>query len=448
MATSNPEQTRPTRTWFWFTPAEFAQRRERVFDAIGDAVAVLQGAGPVRGFEQFRQTNEVHYLTGLEAPQAYVLLDGAARSASAFLPHRPEGHAAEETCLYVEDADRICALTGLDSVHPWALLEPLLKGRRVIYMPFAPAEGRMTSRDVLLYAARQEAADPWDGGGTRQDRFIARLRERLPDAEVRDLSPTLDVMRLVKSPREIAVMRRAGELSARAVVEAMAMTRPGLHEYDLHAAMLRVFTEGGARGEAYRAIVPSGKENAWDGHYGKNDGPLLEGDLVLMDGAPDICNYTSDIGRMWPVSGRYAPIQRELYGFIVRYHLALMGRIRPGVLPREAMRETSDEMRDYVERTNWSKPAYAEAARKVLDWTGHCSHPVGMAVHDVGSYLEKPFATGLVFSLDPSLWVPEERLYIRVEDTGVVTQEGFESFTAAAPLDLDAVEQLVGTSTR
>jgi Xaa-Pro aminopeptidase len=243
-------------------------------------------------------------------------------------------------------------------------------------------------------------------------------------------------------------MRRAGELSARAVVEAMAMTRPGLHEYDLHAAMLRVFTEGGARGEAYRAIVPSGKENAWDGHYGRNDGPLLEGDLVLMDGAPDICNYTSDIGRMWPVSGRYAPIQRELYGFIVRYHLALMGRIRPGVLPREAMRETSDEMRDYVERTNWSKPAYAEAARKALDWTGHCSHPVGMAVHDVGSYLEKPFATGLVFSLDPSLWVPEERLYIRVEDTGVVTQEGFESFTAAAPLDLDAVEQLVGTSAR
>ncbi|MBM3494867.1 MAG: aminopeptidase P family protein, partial [Armatimonadetes bacterium] len=393
----------------------------------------------------FRQSNETLYLTGLEAPQAYVLLDGATQTASAYLPSRPEREPEGETCVYAEDAERICALTGLDGVYPWSEMERHLAGSRFIYTPFEPAEGRMSSRDVLVHAARLEEADQWDGGGTRQERFIARLRRRYPYAQLRDLSPVLDAMRMIKSPQEIAVMRRAGELSARAVMEAMAITRPGLREYDLHAVMHRVFIEGGARGEGYRAIIPAGQDNAWDGHYCKNDGLLRDGDLILMDCAPDVCNYTSDIGRMWPVTGRYSPEQRELYGFIVRHHKALIQRVRPGVLPRDAMREAADETRAWVDATPWSRPPIEDAVRKALDWTGHCSHPVGMAVHDVGKYFEKPFEPGLVFSLDPSLWIHDERIYIRVEDTGVVTDDGFESFTALAPLDLDVVEDVVGS---
>ncbi|MCX6358348.1 MAG: Xaa-Pro peptidase family protein [Armatimonadetes bacterium] len=446
MAASIPAPANPARIWSWFTPAEFAGRRARLYVDIGDAVAVLQGAGPLRAFELFRQSNELLYLTGLEAPQAYLLLDGATQRATVYLPSRPEGRQGEETCVYAEDADRICALTGIDAVYPWSALEQHLAGRKVAYTPFAPAEGRMSSRDVLVHAARLEAGDPWDGGVTRQDRFIARLREVMADGEVRDLSPMLDAMRILKSTREVAVMRRAGELSARAVIEAMAMTRPGLRESDLHAAMHRVFIAGGARGEGYRAIIPAGQENAWDGHYCRNDGPLIDGDLILMDCAPEVCYYTSDIGRMWPVSARYSSEQRDLYGFIVRFHRALMERVRPGALPREIMREVAAELRASVDATAWARPTHAEAVRKALEWTGHCSHPVGMAVHDVGSYFEKPLQPGLVLSLDPSLWVPEERLYIRVEDTGVVTEGGFESFTGLAPLDLDEVEDLVGRS--
>lgn len=445
MTTAPHADAAPTRVWSWFTPSEFARRRERLYSEIGDAVAVLQGAGPLRAFELFRQTNEALYLTGLEAPQAYVLLDGTTQTASAFLPNRPERASDEPTLTYAEDAERICALTGLDAVYPWSELEPRLVGQRIVYTPFQPAEGRMSSRDMLVHAARLEASDPWDGGGTRQDRFIARLRERCPDAELRDLSPILDAMRMLKSPQEIAVMRRAGELSARAVLEAMAITRPGLREYDLHAVMHRVFIGGGARGEGYRAIIPAGRENTWDGHYCRNDGLLRDGDLILMDGAPDVCSYTSDIGRMWPVNGRYSAEQRELYGFIVRHHKALMERIRPGVLPRDAMREAADETRAWVDATQWSRPPIEDAVRKALEWTGHCSHPVGMAVHDVGKYFEKPFEPGLVISLDPSLWIHDERIYIRVEDTGVVTEDGFEPFTALAPLDLDAVEDVVGS---
>lgn len=435
----------PTRIWHWFTPQDFADRRERLYAAIGGGVAVLQGAGPVRRFDLFRQTNEVLYLTGLEVPQAYVLLDGAERKAYAFLPSRPERGSASDEPMYAEDAERIRAVTGLDGVYPWSEFERYLPAAGVLYTPFQPSEDGMAARDVLVHAARLEAADPWDGGGTRQDRFIARLRERCPGVELRDLSPVLDAMRLIKSPNEIAVMRRAGALAAQAVREAIAVTKPGLREYDLHAVMYEVFLRGGARGEGYRAIIPAGRENAWDGHYCRNDGLLREGDLVLMDCAPDLSYYTSDIGRMWPVSGRYSTEQRQLYGFIVRFHQSLMQRVRPGVLPKDAMRETAEELRAWVAATPWPTQAQAEGVRKALEWTGHCSHPVGMAVHDVGSYIDRPFEEGLVISLDPSLWVPEERMYIRVEDTGVVTRDGFESFTRDAPLGLDEVEALVGS---
>jgi Xaa-Pro aminopeptidase len=234
-------------------------------------------------------------------------------------------------------------------------------------------------------------------------------------------------------------MRRAGKLCALAVREAMRCTRPGVIEQQLAAVADYVYRINGARSEAYRPIVAGG-ENIWYAHYYRNDCPLRDGDLVLMDYAPDVCNYTSDIGRMWPVNGRYSPVQRELYGFIVEYHQALLGRLRPGVLPQQVLDEAAAEMSDRIAATAFSKLIYEQAARRTLEFKGHLSHPVGMAVHDVGRYWERPLEPGLVFALDPQLWAPEERLYIRVEDTVVITTDGVEVLTPDAPLELDEVE--------
>ncbi|HZT41699.1 MAG TPA: aminopeptidase P N-terminal domain-containing protein [Chthonomonadaceae bacterium] len=424
-------------------PEEFVARRDRVYDAIGpEAVALIQGAGPTRGFELFRQTNEFLYLSGLAAPQAYLLLDGRSRRTALYLPHRSPHAGSEGESLGAEDVAPIQALTGVEAVYGLEALAEHLAGVRHLYTPHSPAEGRQGCRDELLRAAKAIAADPWDAAPSREERFIGLLCERVPNLEIHDLSPLLDAMRLIKSPREVAIMRRAGELTARAVVEAMRSTRPGVMEYELGAVADYVFRVNGARMEGYRAIIAGGK-NIWYAHYYRNDCPLLDGDLALMDYAPDVCNYTSDIGRMWPVNGVYSPVQRELYGFIVQYHKVVLGRIRPGVLPEQILAEAAEEMRPIVEGTAFSKPIYQEAARRTLDWRGHLSHPVGMAVHDVGSYFDRPLEPGLVISIDPSLWVPEERLYIRVEDTVAVTEEGVEVLTALAPLDLDDVEAVM-----
>ena len=222
----------------------------------------------------------------------------------------------------------------------------------------------------------------------------------------------------------------------------MRSAKPGRSEYELGAIAEYVYQLNGARGLGYRPIIPNGP-NIWFGHYTKNDQPLADGELILMDGAPEVCGYTSDIGRMFPVNGRYSPLQRELYGFIVEYHKAVLKRIRAGVLPLDVLAGAAEEMAPAVERTRFSKPIYEEAARRTLTFRGHLSHPVGMAVHDVGRYFERPMPVGLVITIDPQMWIPEERLYIRVEDTIAVTEDGIDVFTKAAPLELDDVEALM-----
>jgi Xaa-Pro aminopeptidase len=164
-----------------------------------------------------------------------------------------------------------------------------------------------------------------------------------------------------------------------------------------------------------------------------------------MDYAPDLHGYTSDIGRMWPVNGRYDRVQRDLYGFVVDYHATLLELIRPGLTPAEITRKAADRMRPWAARTKWTKPIYEAAIQRLLDTAKPCTHPVGMAVHDVGVYQDEPLRPGIVFALDPQLWAPEERLYIRVEDAVAVTANGVESLTRHAPLELDEVERIVGT---
>jgi Xaa-Pro aminopeptidase len=426
-----------------FPPAEFLARRSKVFDRIGPgACAIVQGAGPVRGYDSFRQTNEFYWLCGVESAQAYLWLDGRRRATTLFLPRRDEkAQRSDGPSLSADDGARAAAVTGVDDVRPLEELERDLRGADVVFAPHSPAEGRTGSRDVLLRAQLAAERDPWHAQPPRERGFLAGLQ---PGRELRDLSPILDELRLLKSPRELELLRRAGALSALAVVEAMRSTRPGVREYHLEAVARYFFRLNGAAGDGYCAILPSGPR-IWHPHYFRNDAVLQDGDLVLMDYAPDYRYYTSDIGRMWPVNGRFTPAQRELSAFMTRYHQALLRRIKPGRLPADILAETAGEMSDVIAATRFSRSSVEQAARRALDYAGHLSHPVGMAVHDVGEYRNRPLEPGMVFAVDPQLWVPEEQLYVRVEDTVAVTEHGVENLTGAAPLELDAIEAEVGT---
>jgi len=433
-----------------FPPDEFRARWQKVFERIGtDAVAVVQGAPLTSGFIVPRQVNSFYYLCGIETPGAYLLLDGRTRKVTLFLPPRNERlERSEGRVLSAEDADSVKTLAGVDEVRPATSMggDWPLGGARVaaIYAEFAPAEGWAESRYELEAAAAAVAADYWDGRLARHVQFVQLLRARNPRVEVRDLTPVLDDMRIVKSPREVALIRRASQLAGLGIMAAIRSTEPGAFEYHLDAAARYVFQVNGARLDAYRSITASGTENINNGHYWRNSRQMEDGDLVLMDYAPDYRYYVSDVTRMWPAGGRYLPWQRELLQFVLEYRNAVMTRIRPGRTPDEILAEAREAMAPVLARTRFSKPLYEAAARKMVETGGGVfSHPVGLAVHDVGSYRRGPLQPGHVFSIDPQLWVPEEHLYIRYEDTVVVTETGVENFTDFLPAELDDLEALV-----
>jgi Xaa-Pro aminopeptidase len=310
---------------------------------------------------------------------------------------------------------------------------------------FEPAEGYAQSRVELNISNRRIKEDYWDGRPTREDNMVALLKKRFPEATVENLVPILDGLRAVKSPREVALLRRASQLAGLGLIEAMKSTRPGVFEYQLEAAARYQFLVNGSRLDGYRAITAAGTENINNMHYFRNLAELKDGDLVLMDYAPDYYCYVSDVARMWPVNGKFAPWQRELCQFVLEWRNAVLQRIRPGVTSREIQQEAAAAMEPVFARTKFSKPIYERACTRLVQQGGGVfSHPVGMAVHDDGRYTRGPLKPGHVFSIDPQLRVPEENLYIRLEDVVVVTETGVENFTDFLPTELDDIEKLVG----
>jgi Xaa-Pro aminopeptidase len=436
-----------------FPPEEFRARWKTVFERIGDhGVALVAGAPKANGFLVPRQSNEFYYLCGIETPHAYLVLDGRNHTSLLLLPPRDAGlEQAEGKVLSAADAELAQRLTGVDAVvstrdmHEDWMRKLLGSAGTVLYTPFAPAEGNAQCRAELRSANAAIARDAWDGRPSREAQLRQRLKERLPQLEVRDLTPIIDDLRSVKRPREVALVRAASRIAGRSLIEAMKSTHPGVVEYQLDAVARYVFLVNGARFEGYRSITASGTDNIWNMHYYRNTGMLRTGDLVLMDYAPEYHYYTSDIARVWPVSGKFHPHQRELLQFVLDYRNCVLKRIRPGVTARAIQGEARIAMGEVLSRTHFSKPIYEKAAHRLVQSGGGVfSHPVGMAVHDDGGYVRGPLKPGQVFSIDPQLRVPEERLYLRYEDVIVITENGYENFTDFLPTELDEIEKLVG----
>jgi Xaa-Pro aminopeptidase len=436
-----------------FPAEEFRARHARVFESLGPkAGAFLAGAPPAGGFVFPRQSNDFYYLCGVETPSSYLFLDGRSRKVTLFLPPRNARlEAAEGKVLSADDVELAKRVTGADDVQSTEVLRgdwlAALAGGppEAVFTPFAPAEQSAEQRYELNARNAAIAADPWDGRIPREARLAELLRARYPKVRVEDLTPVLDGLRAKKSPREIALIRRASRLAGLGLLAAMRSTKPGVTEYALDAAARYVFLVNGARLEGYRSITASGTPNIANMHYFRNASALAAGDLVLMDYAPDVGYYTSDIARVWPVSGKFSPAQRELLGFVLEYRNAVLARIRPGVLAKAIQEEAKAAMEAVFARWKFSKPAYAQAAHKLVDTGGGVfSHPVGLAVHDDAPYADAPLVPGVVFSVDPQLRVPEENLYLRYEDVVAVTETGVENFTAFLPAELDALERAVG----
>lgn len=436
-----------------FAKDEFAARRARVYEAIGpEAVALMQGLPSVHSSAIFRQSNEFFYLSGVVAPQALLLMDGAAKKSILYLPKQNTSRAAVEgDLLSSDDPAKTAAITGVDDVKPPDQLAADLQARasaKAIYVPFAPTEGASESPDGARRRTADAAADPWDGRLSREGHLRELLKTRAPSLEQKDLSPILNGMRAVKSAAEIALITRATKIGGEAILEAMRSTAPGLAEYELDALAQLIFVRHGAQGEAYRAIVASGPA-AMNAHHRAGDKIMTDGELVLMDYCPDLGYYRCDVTRQWPANGTFSPTQRELYGFYLGAYEAVLYAIKPGLTSQQILQAAVPKMDAILATTKFSKPIYETAAKQFVERYrtsaargGNLGHAVGMATHDFGggSGLMRP---GLVFTIEPEFRIPEEQIFIRLEDMIVITESGATILSEFVPRSIAGVEKVM-----
>jgi Xaa-Pro aminopeptidase len=437
-----------------FSLKEFASRRAKIYDAIGpDAVALMQGLPSVHSSAIFRQSNEFFYVSGVVAPHALILMDGAAKRTTLYLPKQNASRAQTEgELLSSDDPAATARITGVDEVRSPDQLEADLKARtraKSIYVPFAPTEGASESPDGARRRTADVAADPWDGRISREAHLRELVKARAPGLEIKDLSPILNTMREIKSAEEIAIITRANKIGGEAIIEAMRSTAPGLAEFEIDALAQFIFVRHGAQGEAYRDIVASGPA-AMNAHHRAGEKIMTAGELVLMDYCPDLGYYRCDITRQWPVNGKFTQDQRDLYGFYLGVYEAVLNNIKPGITSQQVLQAALPTMDKVLASIKFSKPLYANAAKAFVEryrtsatgGRGGLGHAVGMATHDFGggTGMMRP---GMVFTIEPEFRIPEEEVFIRLEDMIIITPTKADIISDFVPRSIAAVEKTI-----
>jgi Xaa-Pro aminopeptidase len=446
-----------------FPPQEYAARRAKVFARIGDGVAILQGATEPPGEQPFRQANQFAYLCGILEPRAILVLDGKTHRATAYLqPLKPSDLASKYGPGMLTPGPEATTQTGLDETlprdhFPTALAE-FAEQQRTLYTPFRPEVlGESSNYDVVLLNSLN-LADPWDGRSSRAAHFRDRLAAAATLSEIRDLVPILDDLRTRKSPAEIAMIRETTSITADGLKRAMQRAHPGMFEYQLQAEIEYTFKLRGALGTSYYALIATG-QNTWYTHYHRDTAPLMSGDIVQIDDAPDYKGYTSDLSRVFPANGVWTPLQRERYTLYLQCYRALLASIVPGKTPREILTQASAKVDAILAAHSFANDAAGRATREAFQQYARrdkdtlsaaepfqLGHAVGMEVHDDvwhKSALQDRLQPGEIFTIEPQIRFADDHTGMRIEDMLLITASGVENLSADLPEDPDAIQALM-----
>jgi len=418
-----------------FDASEFAARRQKLMAQIPDGAAVIFGAQMPTGYVPFFQNSDFHYLCGVEIPNAVLIVDGVRKTSTLFFTITETAAFNEGISLdLVRNAKEV---TGIEQVLPLDRLEAALAGlasrTKVFYTPFNPEElPRECSLEKLRTLQANMAFNLWDGRRTRELQAAALLKDRFPQIEVRDASGPIWNLRTIKSPAEIALLRRAGRIAVQAHIGLMKAARPGLHEYELAALFDYLCRKEGCQELAYYVIVASG-ENHPNGHAHKYDRVLQDGDILVIDAGPRLNYYNIDITISFPANGTFTPRQKEIYEAVNAVHEANMKVYRPDLSLDQCQREVADILKK--QGFDLSKD-YFQRLR------GGFGHYVGMAVHDVGGRVDV-LRPGMVIANEPAFVSAGEKIGVRIEDTILITETGCENLTSGLPRAIKDIEALM-----
>jgi len=424
-----------------FEKAEYAARRLKLMEKIPDGAAVFLGASTPAGDWEFRQGHDFVYLSGVEIPEAFLIIDGTRRESVLFFTI--DEKSADGEGIPLDLVRKPQEYTGIEKVLPVDQFGPYLIAlglrTRVLYTMFKPEElGPENANEKFSVLQQTMTLNPWDGRPSRELQFVRQLRDKCPAADVRDCSALVWDLRKIKSTAEIEVMRRAGRIGVEAHNALIQSTRPGVAESALAAVFEFVSSLCGARGLAYNSILMSGKNHAY-GHYHKYDRVLNSKDFVILDAGPDVDDYHVDISTSFPASGKFTPRQRELYEAALAVLNVCQDNYRPGVTFRQIGAKVEALIRDK------GLTRFTPDFRGIVRYGGY-NHAIGLATHDVMGTFGGPdevLAPGFVFACDIQLFRIDEEIGIRIEDTIVITEKGFENLSAGVPRTVREIESLM-----
>ncbi len=409
--------------------SEYKARRLRLLEQVKDGVIVLGGAheDDFGDAGRFRQNNYFQYLTGVETPAAYLVLvpkavadDKMARE-FLFIPPRDAGSerwtgpqtgpGAEAEAAF--GCERVISSADFDK-----FIKSLAVSAKLFYTIIPPKDDTTRPRERL---------------------FAERLKNLIGNAELKPVNRQIDRLRMTKSAAELALLQKAIDATGAAQAGVARALRPGVFEYELEAEILSAFLRSGAERASFPAIVGSGV-NSTILHYDRNRKRIDDGDLVVVDIGAEYSYYAADITRTWPATGRFTPRQREVYELVLEAQQRVAAMVKPGKTYLSALTDATRE----IFRASRLRARDEQGHEQTMDYffihaTGHY---LGMDVHDVGDY-GRPLQPGDVFTIEPGLYIPGEKLGVRIEDDYLVTADGVRKLSAAIPGAPDEIEQLM-----
>ena len=382
----------------------------------------------------FRQNNDIFYLTGIDQEESILVL----------FPDFPDEQFREillirETSEHVKvwegeklSKKQASVVSGIQKIVWTSNFDTIL--RKLIF----------EAEQIYLNLNEHDGGD-W-GFESRERRFISEFKHKFPLHKIERLAPLMHQLRVIKQPIEIELIKKAIEITGKGFVRMAKYLKPNIAEYELEAELTHEFLMNRSRGHAFAPILASGR-SACVLHYVTNNNFCKNSDVILMDFGAEYANYNADITRCLPINGKFSARQKQVYEAVLRIMKAAIKMLVVGNTMENLRKEVGKIMEfelielgllkaDDVEKQSEDAPLYKKYFPHGI------SHHLGLDVHDVGSRYEV-FKAGMVFTCEPGIYIPEEKLGIRLENDILITESGNIDLMADIPIEIDEVETLM-----
>ncbi|OYU85348.1 MAG: X-Pro aminopeptidase [Flavobacterium sp. BFFFF2] len=385
----------------------------------------------------FAQHRDIFYLSGVDQEESVLLI----------FPDAPYAHLRE--VLFLRETNEHIAIWEGEKLTKERAFE--VSGVRTVYWL---SDFHKILKEVMTYAdtAYLNTNEHYRASvetETREDRFIKWFKATYPAHKVERSNPILQRLRSVKEAEELALIKHACDITEKGVRRILPFVKPGVMEYEIEAELIHEFVRNRSKGFAYTPIIASGK-NANVLHYIENNRACLAGDLILLDVGAEYANYSSDLSRTIPVSGRFNARQKEVYNAVLKVKNEAAQLLTPGTLWKEYHLEVGKIMTSALLDLGLLTPP--DVQNENPDWPAYkkyfmhgTSHHMGLDTHDYG-LLHEPMQANMVFTVEPGIYIPEEGFGIRLEDDMVIQPQGAPiNLMANIPIEAEEIEHLMNS---